>query len=113
MRALVLLGLVAGVVCGAGSLTTPASAGSAAYLSRTGSGNACSLALPCASMPSAVSAAGANGEVICCLVHGLIYRWPATRLSDEQVERAVEWIVLPVYQPVERWLARLRGPHAS
>jgi hypothetical protein len=44
---------------------TPASAGTAAYLSRTGSGTTCSLAVPCTSMVSAVAVAGTNGEVIC------------------------------------------------
>jgi hypothetical protein len=45
--------------------TPAASAGNAAYLSNSGSGTACSLAVPCASMFSAVTAAGVGGEVIC------------------------------------------------
>ncbi len=66
MRALVLVGIAAGIVCGAGTLTMPASAeGLSAYLSRTGSGSACTLTSPCSSMISAVSAAGAGGQVIC------------------------------------------------
>jgi len=44
---------------------TPASAGSLAYLLRTGTGTACSQAAPCASMNTAVGVAGPNGEVIC------------------------------------------------
>ncbi|MEJ0074242.1 MAG: phosphatase PAP2 family protein [Alphaproteobacteria bacterium] len=51
--------------------------------------------------------------LIIWVVHGLIYRWPRTRLTDEQVERAIEYVVLPVYEPVERWFARLRGRRAS
>jgi len=43
----------------------------------------------------------------------LIYRWPTTRLIDEQVERAIESVVLPVYEPVERWFSRLRGRRAG
>ncbi len=65
MRALLLLGIAAGIVCGTGTLTTPASAANAAYLSRTGSGSACTLASPCSSISSAVTAAGAGGEVVC------------------------------------------------
>jgi lipid A 4'-phosphatase len=30
--------------------------------------------------------------------HGLIYRWPRTRLSDAGVERAIERIAMPGYQ---------------
>lgn len=51
--------------------------------------------------------------IIIWLVYGLIYRWPATRLTDEQVERAIERIVLPVYEPVERWFSWLRGRRAG
>jgi hypothetical protein len=43
---------------------TPASAATA-YLSRTGGGIICSIAAPCLSMATALSAAGSNGEVIC------------------------------------------------
>ena len=51
--------------------------------------------------------------IIIWLVHGLIYRWPRTRMTDEQVERAIERVVLPVYEPVERWFSRLRGRRAG
>jgi lipid A 4'-phosphatase len=39
--------------------------------------------------------------------HGFIYRWPSTRLTDEQVERAIEWIA------PARLFASLRGPRAD
>jgi Periplasmic copper-binding protein (NosD) len=65
MRVLALLGIAAGVFFGTGSLTTPATAGTAAYLLRTGSGSACTKAQPCTSMLTAVGVAGAGGEVIC------------------------------------------------
>ena len=39
--------------------------------------------------------AGVFTFLIIWLVHGLIYRWPRTRLTDAQVERALEWIALP------------------
>jgi len=51
--------------------------------------------------------------LIVWVVHGFIYRWPRTRLSDVQIERVIEQTVLPVYTPVERWFARLRGRRAS
>jgi membrane-associated PAP2 superfamily phosphatase len=51
--------------------------------------------------------------LIIWLVHGLIYRWPATRLSDTQVEGAVERIVLPLYEAIERLIARMRGKRAG
>jgi lipid A 4'-phosphatase len=43
------------------------------------------------------------------LVHGLIYRWAATRLTDAQVERAIERIVLPGYEALVRLFLRKPG----
>ena len=51
--------------------------------------------------------------IIIWLAYALIYRWPATRLTDGHVERAIERLVLPVYAPAERWFARLRGRRAG
>jgi membrane-associated PAP2 superfamily phosphatase len=34
--------------------------------------------------------------LIVWLIHGLIYRWPRNRFSDEVVERAIERVMLPV-----------------
>jgi hypothetical protein len=58
--------LIMGGICALtlAAAVTPVSAGTA-FLSHTGSGSACSQATPCASMASAITAAGANGEVIC------------------------------------------------
>ena len=39
---------------------------------------------------SDVMFAGIFTFLVIWLVHGLIYRWAATRLTDEQVERAIE-----------------------
>ena len=33
--------------------------------------------------------------LIVWLMHGLIYRWPRTRITDEQVEAAIERVALP------------------
>ena len=46
--------------------------------------------------------AGVFTFLVIWLVHGLIYRWAATRLTDEQVERAIERLVLPGYEAIER-----------
>jgi lipid A 4'-phosphatase len=35
--------------------------------------------------------------LIIWVVHGLIYRWPRTRLTDEAVERAIERFARPGY----------------
>ena len=53
--------------------------------------------------------AGVFTFLIIWLVHGLIYRWRATRLTDEQVERAIERIVLPGYEAIERIFLRKPG----
>ena len=47
------------------------------------------------------------------VAHGFIYRWPRTRLTDEQIERAIEHVVLPVHAPIERGVERLRGRRAG
>jgi lipid A 4'-phosphatase len=39
--------------------------------------------------------AGVFTFLVIWIVHGLVYRWPRTRLSDEAVERAIERIALP------------------
>jgi lipid A 4'-phosphatase len=41
--------------------------------------------------------AGVFTFLIIWLVHGLVYRWPRTRLSDEAVERAIERVATPGY----------------
>jgi membrane-associated PAP2 superfamily phosphatase len=51
--------------------------------------------------------------LIIWIVHGLIYRWPATRITDEQVEHAIERVALPVQDAVLRMVGRLRGAKAG
>lgn len=43
------------------------------------------------------------------LVHGWLYRWRRTRLSDADVERSLERIATPGYDAVARIAARIRG----
>jgi membrane-associated phospholipid phosphatase len=39
--------------------------------------------------------AGVFTFLIIWIVHGLIYRWPRTRLTDEGVDRAIERVAKP------------------
>jgi membrane-associated PAP2 superfamily phosphatase len=50
--------------------------------------------------------------LIVWIAHALIYRW-RTQLSDRQIERAIERLVLPVHQLIERLVGRLRGTRAG
>ena len=43
------------------------------------------------------------------LAHGLIYRWPRTRLTDETIERWQERTILPVHRAVAAMLGRRGG----
>jgi len=56
--------------------------------------------------------AGVFTFLIIWTMHGLIYRWRATRLTDEQVERAIARIALPGYEAIERMIARIRRRRA-
>lgn len=62
---------------------------------------------------SDVAFSGVFTFLIIWVVYGFIYRWPATRLTDEQIERAIERIVRPVSDPIEKLFARLRGRRAG
>jgi lipid A 4'-phosphatase len=42
--------------------------------------------------------AGVFTFLIIWIVHGLVYRWPRTRLSDEAIERAIERVALPFHE---------------
>jgi membrane-associated PAP2 superfamily phosphatase len=42
--------------------------------------------------------AGVFTFLIIWVVHGVIYRWPSTRLTDEAIERAIERAALPAYE---------------
>jgi len=53
--------------------------------------------------------AGVFTFLVVWTVHGLLYRWPRTRVTDAQVESGIERIALPGYAALERLVARLRG----
>jgi membrane-associated PAP2 superfamily phosphatase len=44
------------------------------------------------------------------LAHGLMFRWRATRISDRAVERALEWLVLPLHGAVTQRLPPRPAP---
>jgi lipid A 4'-phosphatase len=52
--------------------------------------------------------AGVLTFLLIWLVHGLLYRWRATQISDAAVERTLECVALPIHRTVARLLARLR-----
>jgi len=53
--------------------------------------------------------AGLFTFLIIWTTYGLIYRWRATRTTDEQVENAIERVALPGHEAMERMIARVRG----
>ena len=60
-----------------------------------------------------VAFAGIITFLIIWLMHGLLYRWRRTRISDEAVERAIERVALPVHDAVRGVLGAApagRGP---
>jgi lipid A 4'-phosphatase len=54
--------------------------------------------------------AGVFTFLIIWLVHGLIYRWPRTRLSDEAVEQAIERLATPGHDFIAGLLGGKRKP---
>jgi lipid A 4'-phosphatase len=58
-----------------------------------------------AHFPSDVIFAGVFTFLVVWAVYFLIYRWPRTRRSDDDVERALERVALPAHD----FLARLFG----
>ena len=52
--------------------------------------------------------AGVFTFLIIWIVHGLIYRWPRTRLTDDGVERAIEHIAMPGYEFIAGLFGRKR-----
>jgi lipid A 4'-phosphatase len=50
-----------------------------------------------------VAAAGLVAFLVVWLAHGYIYRWPRTRLSDEQIDAALTRFAWPVYRATQRW----------
>jgi membrane-associated PAP2 superfamily phosphatase len=58
--------------------------------------------------PSDVIFAGVFTFLVIWIVYALIYRWPRTRLSDDDVERTLERVSLPGYDFIVRLFNRIR-----
>lgn len=53
--------------------------------------------------------AGVLTFLVIWLVHGFLYRWRPTRLTDEGIERSIERIAAPGHDALMRIAARIRG----
>ncbi len=60
-----------------------------------------------------VAAAGLVTFLVIWLAYAWIYRWPATRLSDEGVDAALTRLAWPGYRLFRKWLGRDVGPKPS
>ncbi len=76
-----------------------------------GTGMAVIRVMAGAHFPSDVIFAGVFTFLIIWLAYALIYRWPRTRLSDDEVERALERFARPGYDFVAGLFGRPRKPH--
>jgi lipid A 4'-phosphatase len=57
-----------------------------------------------------VATAGWVTFVVIWLAHGYIYRWPRTRLTDQDVDAALTRLAWPGYRLRQRWRGRDVGP---
>jgi membrane-associated PAP2 superfamily phosphatase len=73
-----------------------------------GTGMAAIRMMAGAHFPSDVIFAGVFTFLIIWITYALIYRWPRTRLSDDEVERALERLALPGYDFVVGLFGRRR-----
>jgi lipid A 4'-phosphatase len=53
-----------------------------------------------------VTAAGLVTFLVVWLAYGYIYRWPSTRLSDENIDAALTRLAWPSFRLVQRWRGR-------
>ncbi len=57
-----------------------------------------------------VAIAGLVSFLVIWLAYALIYRWAATRLTDEEVDAALTRLAWPGYRLIQRWRGRDVGP---
>jgi lipid A 4'-phosphatase len=57
-----------------------------------------------------VAIAGLVTFLVIWLVHGAIYRWASTRLTDEGIDAALTKFAQPGYRAIQRLLSRARAP---
>jgi membrane-associated PAP2 superfamily phosphatase len=60
-----------------------------------------------------VAAAGLVTFLVIWLVHGYIYRWPSTRMTDRGIDAGLTRFSWPAYRRVQRWLGHETGPAPS
>jgi lipid A 4'-phosphatase len=60
-----------------------------------------------------VAAAGLVAFLVIWLVHGTIYRWPSTRLTDAGIDAALSRLAWPGYRFLQKWRGRDVGPKPS
>jgi len=60
-----------------------------------------------------IAAAGLVTFLVIWLTHGLIYRWPRTRLSDAGIDAALTRLALPGYRLLRRRRGRHNAPPAA
>jgi lipid A 4'-phosphatase len=60
-----------------------------------------------------VTIAGLVTFLVIWVVHGYIYRWPSTRLTDEAVDAALTRLAWPGYRALQRWRGRKVGEKPS
>jgi lipid A 4'-phosphatase len=60
-----------------------------------------------------VAAAGLVTFLVIWLVHGTIYRWPSTRLTDAGIDAALSRLAWPGYRFLQKWRGRDVGPKPS
>ncbi len=57
-----------------------------------------------------VAGAGLVTFLVIWLLHGYIYRWPKTRLSDARIDAALTRLAWPGYRMTRKWFGRDVGP---
>ena len=60
-----------------------------------------------------IAAAGLVTFLVIWLVHGFVYRWSRTRLSDAAIDTALTRVFWPAYRLRARWRGREVGPATS
>jgi membrane-associated PAP2 superfamily phosphatase len=60
-----------------------------------------------------VAAAGLVTFLVIWVAYAWIYRWPSTRMTDEEIDAALTRFAWPGYRLLRRWLGRETGPAPS
>src|SRR3954463_12222507 len=60
-----------------------------------------------------VAAAALVTFLVIWLIHGYIYRWPSTRMTDADIDARLTRFAWPGYRRLQKWRGRDVGPRAS